>query len=92
MLQAVLELLFDNDYNQLLVIFADANTRNDVEIQTTQLVKDLEEAGYQVFSAPVPVPDKYAFQTSTVPDELPKSASSAVAAAQLFLEGQAWIL
>ncbi|HZJ22205.1 MAG TPA: FtsX-like permease family protein, partial [Anaerolineales bacterium] len=26
----------------------------------TQLVKDLEDAGYQVFSAPVPVPDKYA--------------------------------
>jgi len=42
------------------VIFANANTRSDVEIQTTQLVKDLEDAGYQVFSAPVPVPDKYA--------------------------------
>ena len=54
------ELGFDNEYNQLLVIFADANTRNNVERQTTQLVKDLEEAGYQVFSAPVPVPDKYA--------------------------------
>ena len=51
---------FDNEYNQLLVIFANANTRNDVEIQTTQLVKDLEEAGTQVFSAPVPVPEKYA--------------------------------
>ncbi|MDQ3005360.1 MAG: hypothetical protein M3R47_08255 [Chloroflexota bacterium] len=49
------ELGFDNDYNQLLVIFANANTRNDVEIQTTQLVKDLEEAGYQIFSAPVSV-------------------------------------
>ncbi|MEO5886523.1 MAG: FtsX-like permease family protein, partial [Anaerolineales bacterium] len=54
------ELGFDDDYNQLLVIFANASTRNDVEIQTTQLVKDLEEANYQVFSAPVPVPDKYA--------------------------------
>ena len=51
---------FDNEYNQMLVIFANANTRSDVEIQTTQLVKDLEDAGYQVFSAPVPVPDKYA--------------------------------
>ncbi len=54
------ELGFDNEYNQLLVIFANAKTRNDVEIQTTQLVKDLEEAGYQVFSASVPVPNKYA--------------------------------
>ena len=51
---------FDNEYNQLLVIFTNANTRNDVEFQTTQLVKDLEEAGYQVFSASVPVPNKYA--------------------------------
>ena len=48
-----------DEYNQLLVIFADANTRTDVEIQTTQLVKDLEREGYQVFSAPVPVPGKY---------------------------------
>ncbi|HJR78932.1 MAG TPA: FtsX-like permease family protein [Anaerolineales bacterium] len=47
-----------DEYNQLLVIFADANTRTDVEIQTTQLVKDLEREGYQVFSAPVPVPGK----------------------------------
>src|SRR5690242_15187919 len=51
---------FDNQYNQLLVIFTNANTRNDVEIQTTKLVKDLEKAGYQVFSASVPVPNKYA--------------------------------
>ena len=51
---------FDNEYNQLLVIFTNANTRNEVEVQTTQLVKDLEEAGYQVFSASVPVPNKYA--------------------------------
>ena len=51
---------FDNEYNQLLVMFANADTRNDVEVQTTELVKDLEEAGYQVFNAPVPVPDKYA--------------------------------
>jgi putative ABC transport system permease protein len=54
------ELGFDNDFNQLSVIFANANTRNEVEIQTTQLAKDLEEAGYRVFSASVPVPDKYA--------------------------------
>src|SRR5215210_6456183 len=53
------ELGFDNAYNQLLVIFADANTRNEVERQTTQLVGDLEEAGQEVFSAPVPVPNKY---------------------------------
>ena len=54
------ELGFDNEYNQLLVIFKDANTRNEAERQTTQLVDDLEEAGQDVFSAPVPVPDKYA--------------------------------
>ncbi|HKY54326.1 MAG TPA: ABC transporter permease, partial [Anaerolineales bacterium] len=54
------ELGFDNDYNQLLVIFENTNTRNDVEIQTTKLINDLEDAGYQVFSASVPVPHKYA--------------------------------
>src|SRR6185436_4938024 len=51
---------FDNQYNQLLVIFTNANTRNEVEIQTTQLVKDLEKAGDRVFNASVPVPNKYA--------------------------------
>jgi putative ABC transport system permease protein len=51
---------FNNEYNQLLVIFGNADTRNEVEIQTTKLVKDLEKAGYQVFSASVPVPNKYA--------------------------------
>jgi putative ABC transport system permease protein len=54
------QLGFNNEYNQLLVVFANANTRDDVQIQTTKLVKDLEKAGYQVFSAPVPVPNKYA--------------------------------
>ena len=51
---------FDNQYNQLLVIFTNGNTRNEVEIQTTKLVKDLEKAGYHVFNASVPVPNKYA--------------------------------
>lgn len=50
----------DNEYNQLTVIFANAVTRNDVEIQTTELVKDLEKEGYQVFSSSVPVPNQYA--------------------------------
>jgi len=54
------ELGFDNEYNQLLVIFTNANTRNEVEFQTTQLIKDLEEADYQVFSASVPIPNQYA--------------------------------
>jgi putative ABC transport system permease protein len=51
---------FDNDYNQLLVVFGNGRTRNEVERQTTKLVKDLEKAGYNVFRAQVPVPDKYA--------------------------------
>jgi len=50
---------FREDYNQLLVVFANATTRSEVERQTTTLVEDLEQAGYQVFGAPVPVPDKY---------------------------------
>jgi putative ABC transport system permease protein len=54
------ELGLDRDYNQLTVIFKDIRTRNDVEIQTTRLVKTLEDEGYQVFSAQVPVPNKYA--------------------------------
>jgi putative ABC transport system permease protein len=51
---------FNNEYNQLLVVFSNAKTRSDVEIQTTKMVKDLEKAGYQVFSARVPTPGKYA--------------------------------
>ena len=50
---------FDNHYNQLLIVFANANTRSNVEIQTTKLVEDLQQSGYQVLAAPVPVPDKY---------------------------------
>ena len=50
---------FEDDYNQLLVLFANAATRSDVERQTTKLVEDLQEAGYQVLGAPVPVPGKY---------------------------------
>ena len=50
---------FDSNYNQLLVRFANATTRGDVELWTTKLVDDLERAGYQVFGAPVPVPGKY---------------------------------
>ena len=51
---------FPNEYNQLLVVFAGAKTRNQVEVQTTKLAKDLERAGYRVLSASVPVPEKYA--------------------------------
>lgn len=50
----------DHEYSQLTVIFKNVQTRTDVEIQTTKLVKTLEEEGYQVFSAAVPVPNKYA--------------------------------
>jgi putative ABC transport system permease protein len=55
---------FPKDYNQLLVVFAEVNTRSEAEVQTTKLVKDLEKAGSRVFSAPVPVPDKYALGDS----------------------------
>ncbi|HSL28974.1 MAG TPA: FtsX-like permease family protein [Anaerolineales bacterium] len=51
---------FEDDYNQLLVVFDDATTRSEVEVQTTKLIKELEQEGYQVFAAPVPVPGKYA--------------------------------
>jgi putative ABC transport system permease protein len=51
---------FNNEYNQLLVVFAKGDTRSEAEVQTTKLVKDLEKAGYQVLTAPVPVPGKYA--------------------------------
>jgi len=50
----------DNEYNQLSVIFANGNTRGEIEIQTTDLVERIEERGYVVFSALVPVPNKYA--------------------------------
>lgn len=50
---------FDSNYNQLLVVFANAITRGDVERQTTKLVENLEKAGYQVLGASVPAPGKY---------------------------------
>src|SRR5258706_636488 len=49
-----------NEYNQLSITFANANARTEIEKQTTKLVKDIESQGYKVFSAPVPVPNKYA--------------------------------
>ncbi|HET6594921.1 MAG TPA: FtsX-like permease family protein [Anaerolineales bacterium] len=50
---------FEDNYNQLLVVFANATTRSDVEKQTTKLIEDLEQAGYQVLAASVPLPNKY---------------------------------
>ena len=50
---------FDSGYNQLLVVFKNAATRSDVEMRTTKLVEELEQAGYQVLGASIPVPDKY---------------------------------
>jgi putative ABC transport system permease protein len=50
---------FENNDNQLLVVFANVTTRSDVEVQTTKLVEDLEKAGYYVLGAHVPVPEKY---------------------------------
>jgi len=58
--QTAAALGFAEGYNQLSVIFANADSRTDIEIHTTQLVRDLEEAGYPVFGAAVPVPDQYA--------------------------------
>ena len=54
------ELGFDNQYNRLLIVFRNGNTRSEIETQTTKLVKDLEKAGYEVFSESVPVPNQYA--------------------------------
>jgi len=51
---------FHNEYNQLLVVFANGSSRKQVEILTTRLVKDVEKAGYEVLNATVPVPNKYA--------------------------------
>ncbi len=54
------ELGLDKEYNQLNLIFVNANTRSDIEVQTTKLVKELEKEGYHVFSSPVPLPNQYA--------------------------------
>ncbi len=50
----------DNEYNQLSVIFVNGSTRGEIEKQTTSLVEEIGDKGYTVFSAPVPVPNKYA--------------------------------
>lgn len=52
-------LRFDRTSNQLLVVFANAATRSDVEAQTTKLIRDLERAGVTVLRASLPVPGKY---------------------------------
>jgi putative ABC transport system permease protein len=49
-----------SEYNELSITFVNANTRTQIERQTTKIVKDLEDRGYNVFSVPVPVPNKYA--------------------------------
>ena len=47
-------------YNQLAVRFVeDAATRADIERQTTKLIQEIEDAGYVVFRAPIPPPNKY---------------------------------
>lgn len=53
------ELGMDAEYNQLLVRFAEGSTRTEIEKHTTQLTQSIEEDGYLVFSATVPVPDTY---------------------------------
>jgi putative ABC transport system permease protein len=50
----------DKQYNQLAVRFVeDASTRTEIEHQTTKLIKKIEDKGYDVFSAPIPRPNKY---------------------------------
>jgi putative ABC transport system permease protein len=57
----------ENEYNQLSVIFANATTRSEIEKHTTSLVEQVEQVeqeGYTVISAAVPVPHKYALGDS----------------------------
>lgn len=49
----------DKQYNQLAVRFNDVSTRSDIEIQTTKLIKNIQDSGFQVFSAPILPPNKY---------------------------------
>lgn len=58
-LETAEELGFENNYNQLTVIFRDAITRTDIEKETTQLIKEIEDEGYFVLSAFIPQPNKY---------------------------------
>lgn len=58
-LETAEELGFDENHNQLAVTFKDAATRADIEKHTTKLIKTIEDDGYLVFRAPIPVPDKY---------------------------------
>lgn len=50
--------LADN-YNQLLLVLADADTQDEIEVHTTAAVTELEGAGYGVLRASIPVPDRY---------------------------------
>ncbi len=47
-------------YNRLYVSFANSSSRSDIEHNLTKLVADITQQGFQVYSAPVPAPDKYA--------------------------------
>lgn len=53
------EIGIDAEYNQLLIRFADGSTRAEIEKQTTQLTKAIEDDGHLVFNANIPVPDTY---------------------------------
>jgi putative ABC transport system permease protein len=53
------KLKLDKQYNRLAVRFNDVATRMDIEIQTTRLIKNLKDSGFQVFSAPISPPNKY---------------------------------
>jgi len=47
-------------YNQLYVTFRNASTRDDIEKDVTKLEKDIQAQDISVYSASVPVPNKYA--------------------------------
>jgi len=49
----------DREYNQIAVRFAGVSTRTDIERKTTELIDEIEDAGYSVFRAPIPSPNKY---------------------------------
>jgi putative ABC transport system permease protein len=47
-------------YNQLYITFKNVSTRDDIEKDLTKLEKDIQAQNISVYSASVPVPDKYA--------------------------------
>jgi putative ABC transport system permease protein len=58
-LETAEKLGFDSQYNQLAISFVNANSRVEIEKETTKLISEIEDSNYFVLRASIPQPNKY---------------------------------